>query len=296
MPPLTPEVRLAVTHNGKFHADEVAATAVLQYLYPDLTVIRSRDEDVINSADIVYDVGGIYDHSRRRYDHHQNGALKRNDGLTRSAFGLIWLHYGLQYCDDNERVADRIDAMLVRGIDARDNSELPMTSDFSMPDYGISQVIEQLNPILERGESYDEQFKKAVARMADLLDRIKQKIAVEVETEDEILALRAVAQDQRYVIMDRQVVPPESLAAVDGLEYLIFPEQTNHTWQVYAIPTPENQFVAKHPFPEAWAGLMNDDIARVSGVEDAIFCHRKRFLAVATSQDGARELLAKALE
>ena len=37
-----------VTHNGKFHADEVMATAILLALFPHATLIRTRDRKVID--------------------------------------------------------------------------------------------------------------------------------------------------------------------------------------------------------------------------------------------------------
>jgi len=289
---------VAVTHNGKFHADEVTATAVLQQVFgrENLEIVRSRDLTVIDSADVVYDVGGIYDPGRRRYDHHQNGALKRENGLTYSALGLVWLHYGEVYCDGDTRVAARIDQVLVRGIDARDNGELSVAHDGDTPDFGISQVIEQLNPILEHGEDYDEQFYKAVGRIAEILSRLKDKVLIELDTEDAVIAARAQSEDSRYAVMDHQITPPDSLADIEGLEYLVFPEHTNDTWQVYAIRTPEDPFTSKRPFPEAWAGLRDDELAQLTGVGDALFCHTKRFLAVAKSRDGALELLAQTLK
>ncbi|MEO5949272.1 MAG: MYG1 family protein [Candidatus Saccharimonas sp.] len=291
---------VALTHNGKFHVDEVTATAVLQKVYADqgknIEIVRSRDSAQIADADIVYDVGGIYDPTNRRYDHHQNGALKRESGLTYSALGLIWLHYGNAYCDGNERVANRIDRVLVRGIDARDNGELDALQDNETPDYGISQEVELYNPILEHGEDYDEQFYKAVGHTAAFLARLKEKILVELRTEDDVLAARAQSEDSRYAVMDHQITPPDSLAEIDGLEYVVFPEHTNNTWQVYALKTPENQFVVKRPFPENWKGLRGEALAEITGVEDAEFCHAKRFLSVAKSREGALKLLAQALK
>ena len=287
---------VAVTHNGKFHVDEVTATAALQYVYRDheFEVVRSRDQDVINRADFVYDVGGVYDHSKRRYDHHQNGALT-HEGLTYSAFGLIWLHYGEAYCDGNVRAAERIDQVLVKGIDARDNGEVTTPQDTVTPDYGISQIIELNNPILARGESYDMQFHKAVGQVAAILSRLKEKTFVELDTEDEILAARAESGDSRYAIMEHQITMPDTLK-IKGLDYIIFPEDTNNTWQIYGLRTPENQFVVKRPFPATWAGLRKEALAEVTGVEDAEFCHAKRFLAVARSKEGALELLSLALQ
>ena len=111
-----------VVHDGNFHTDDVFAVAFLMLLrgaeYFD--VIRSRDEALIAEADWVVDVGGTYDHKTRRYDHHQNGAPVRDTGVPYSAFGLLWKHYGVEWCG-SETVAKRIEEKLVVPIDANDN-------------------------------------------------------------------------------------------------------------------------------------------------------------------------------
>ena len=61
------------THDGKFHCDEVLACYMLRSLpeYRDAEIKRSRDPSVLEQCDIVVDVGGVYDPSIHRYDHHQ---------------------------------------------------------------------------------------------------------------------------------------------------------------------------------------------------------------------------------
>lgn len=39
--------------------------------YKDAEIIRSRDKEVLESCDIVVDVGAEFNHARKRYDHHQ---------------------------------------------------------------------------------------------------------------------------------------------------------------------------------------------------------------------------------
>ena len=60
-------------HDGSFHADEVTAIALLvQAGLIDLDkVVRTRDENRLAACDFVCDVGGVYDPSNRRFDHHQ---------------------------------------------------------------------------------------------------------------------------------------------------------------------------------------------------------------------------------
>ena len=113
--------KILVTHNGAFHADDLFATAILFILYNGKAkIIRSRDLEIIKSADIVYDVGGEYD-GHRLFDHHQKGgAGARPNGIPYSSFGLIWRAYGEKICGDKE-VAEFIDEKIVQPIDAVDN-------------------------------------------------------------------------------------------------------------------------------------------------------------------------------
>lgn len=64
---------IIATHNGKFHADEVFAVSLLKRLdrFADAEVVRTRDPEVLKTADVVVDVGGQYDPATHRYDHHQ---------------------------------------------------------------------------------------------------------------------------------------------------------------------------------------------------------------------------------
>ena len=62
-----------VTHSGKFHADDVLSWGLLQQFYPySMTITRTRKQIIIEKADIVFDVGGLYAPSLGRFDHHQN--------------------------------------------------------------------------------------------------------------------------------------------------------------------------------------------------------------------------------
>ena len=91
------------THNGKFHCDEVVACMMLTRFtkeFKDGVIRRTRDLEVLNEQDIVVDVGGVYDHSKKRYDHHQKEftipypTKNNNVPIRMSSAGLVYLHYG----------------------------------------------------------------------------------------------------------------------------------------------------------------------------------------------------------
>lgn len=39
--------------------------------YKDAEIIRTRDMSKLENCDIVVDVGAVFDHDKKRYDHHQ---------------------------------------------------------------------------------------------------------------------------------------------------------------------------------------------------------------------------------
>ena len=52
---------IIATHNGTFHADETTACAILTYLFENSSIIRSRDPEELEKADIIIDVSNQND-------------------------------------------------------------------------------------------------------------------------------------------------------------------------------------------------------------------------------------------
>ena len=101
------------THAGKFHADDVFATALLQILRPDIKITRGFV--VPDGFDgIVYDVGfGMF-------DHHQEPRECRPNGVPYAALGLLWRVLGPGLV--GERQARLIDENYIQPLDLNDNS------------------------------------------------------------------------------------------------------------------------------------------------------------------------------
>jgi len=135
------------TRGGKFDADNVGAVATLRlagYSEHNFRIRHTRNSQVIAESEFVIDfwigVGLVYDHSLRRYDHHQKGgAGTRENGVPYASFGLVWKHYGvkaivnvLEYYLPKQIISQvnfdvlvnkvflLVDANLVQGVDARD--------------------------------------------------------------------------------------------------------------------------------------------------------------------------------
>ena len=48
--------------------------------------------------------------------------------------------------------------------------------------------------------------------------------------------------------------------------------------------------------PKNWAGLLNDELMRISGIPGAIFCHKGRFISVWETREDAIKALEYTLD
>jgi uncharacterized UPF0160 family protein len=85
------------------------------------------------------------------------------------------------------------------------------------------------------------------------------------------------------------VLVPEAPEAV----FVIYPKRQG--FGLEAVPRELGSFENRRNLPAAWGGLEGPDLVAVTGVADAIFCHAKRFLAVARSRQGIERLAELAL-
>ena len=60
------------THSDTFHGDEVLACTMLLYTdnFSNSVIVRTRDQEVLNTLDILVDVGAEYIPEKLRFDHH----------------------------------------------------------------------------------------------------------------------------------------------------------------------------------------------------------------------------------
>ncbi len=283
-------MKTIVTHSGAFHADDVFAVATLQLVFgvDEVTVVRSRDEAVIAAADIVVDVGGVYDVALQRFDHHQNGAPVRENGIPYAAFGLVWQTYGEQVAG-SEVVAAKLEKKIVLAVDA-DDAGL-MLSDLrnsEIPTFELHQVIRSFVPVRGSDANTDEAFLQAVAFARVLLARLIEKSAAAVAMDAVVAATYDAATDKRCLVFTESV---SAGACIDypAVEVVVMPDnpELNSNWLASTIRVAHDTFHARAYFPEAWRGLRDAELAAASGIPDAVFCHKAGFLFVAGSKEGA---------
>jgi uncharacterized UPF0160 family protein len=285
------------THNGTFHADDVFGVALLRTLYPKAEFIRTRDEAVLDTADIVLDVGAVYDPATKRFDHHQAGAPQRENGITYSAFGLLWKEYGRRYCQENEPLWRRIDDELVQFIDAFDNgNNLYELNEKKVAPFDITDIIRIFNPLTHIStELSDAQFFNAVDLAMLILERLTAKIKDQLEGEHYFSATYEKTEDKRFVVLEKYIAIAGIAEQYPDLLFVVYPSETGEQWMVQTVRVSPDAFESRQMLPEAWASLRNAELAKITGIKDAVFCHTKRFIAGARSKEGALRLLDQAL-
>lgn len=85
----------AVTHDGNFHLDDVAAAAVL--MKAGWSVSRESRDTRARPGVLYFDTGGVYDPDRLMFDHHMDNPPTRKSGVLKSAMTLVWDRFGDAY-------------------------------------------------------------------------------------------------------------------------------------------------------------------------------------------------------
>jgi len=284
-----------VTHNGSFHADDVFACAtlclVLKKQRRKFKIIRTQDEEIIKNGDYVFDVGGIYDPEQNRFDHNQKGgAGKRDNGIEYSSFGLVWKKFGKEICK-SEEIMKMLDDKIVAPIDAFDNGFDLVENKHSISPYFIEHFFMAMHPTLrETKTNNDKMFLESVLIAEEILLREL------FHFEDSALFFQKInssyqgMKDKRILVLNENFHDESVLNKFKELLFVIYPRPSDDTWGVRAIRENPKTFKNRKDFPKNWGGLRGEELQGITGVKDAIFCHKGLFLAVAKTKEGALRL------
>ncbi|MFN3188445.1 MAG: MYG1 family protein [Candidatus Paceibacteria bacterium] len=280
-------MKTVVTHNGSFHADDVFSIAAFQLLFgKDINVVRTRDEEMIDQADYVVDVGGVYDPANNRYDHHQNNAPVRENGIPYSGFGLVWKHYGEQICG-SAAVALKIDEKLCQPIDLGDNGiSIWELGKYDLPALEWDGIVKAWQADSNHKEDMDTQFFQVVEFVRSYLQRLVQKTHTKIEQKQKAITLYETSEFKNILVSD-EYLSRSLFVEYPEVQVLLFPKTDTNQWVATAVEEDSVGFATKVSFPAHWAGLRDEELATVSGIPDAAFCHKNCHLFVAGSREGA---------
>lgn len=258
--------KIAFTHGGKFHADDVFSTALLRIVFPGIRLTRGYD--VPQGFDgIVYDIGG------GEFDHHGPEVKTRESGVPYAAFGLLWRRFGPELVGQQE--ADYFDEHFVAPLDLDDNTGCGSS---------LAAAIGSFNPGWDSTADENEGFEKAAAFAQQILENRIELIRGDARAKalvDEALA----EMKGRIAVLPRFAPWKRAAKQEPRVQFVVYPSQRGG-FAAQAVTDPESEDHAlKCPFPATWAGLRDETIAKVSGIATLRFCHNSRFMVTAGTQE-----------
>lgn len=287
-----------ITHDGKFHPDDVFSTVFLSKYIENPILYRIGVGKVEVPNAIVYDVG------YGKFDHHGPDAKMRPDtNLKYCSFGLLWTEFGKDFLEKNnyqyiDELYTSIEETLVKQIDGIDNGIFPeIKAEYKLLD--LDKIIDLFNPTWEEKDDTDSYFLKAYETASIIFDNI-------LRTEYSKIKATMKVQTQIDNVKDNILILDEYLP----YQHAIFNSQNPKAQEIKVIILPSNRggYCIKPRtitedskellvnFPDNYRGLHEEEISKVSGIKTAHFVHSSGFLASTKTLEDAILMAKKALE
>jgi len=287
------KIKTLGTHNGKFHADDVMATAILRLLLGDIKVTRTRDQNILEKLDFVYDI------SLGEFDHHQLNKEIRENNIPYAACGLVWREFGPRVIkkfnsqlseNDIISIFDYVDKNLVQGIDATDNG-IDIKSEIKV--MTISDIIQSFNPTWDSQDSKDVAFEEAAGYATEVIKRIINRQVSVIKAR--IIVNEAFQNRNINEIMVLKNGCPwlQQLLKIDinnEVLFVISPDDNNAEYKIQTVKKTADTFEARKDILESIRGKSSEEINSIMQIDDAIFCHKAGFIASARSIESALKI------
>lgn len=324
------------THNGKFHTDEAFACFLLKCLpeYKDAKIIRTRDQGLLDTCTIVVDVGGVFDHEKKRYDHHQKSFNETMASLNilpdfntkLSSAGLIYAFYGkraiasILSIDENHKhiplLYNKMYEHFVEAVDGVDNGISQCNCKKEDKNYckaeSLDGRVSSLMPYWnDPDQDTDPRFYKAIQLTGEsFTDKLNYyykawlpaREIVEKAVEDrcdfhesgKIIFLPNGGLPWKSHLME---IESEQELSEDEILFAIFEDSQGNGYRISTVPLHDDKgFEFRLGLHDDWRGVRDDELAKISGIPTAYFVHMSGFIGGARTLEDAKEMALKSME
>ncbi len=288
-----------ITHDGKFHPDDVFSTMFLSKIIENPIVYRASVKDVPKKYNgIMYDIGfGKFDH------HGPDARYRENSKIKYCSFGLLWEEYGHEYLKslnpaDENVLFDKIVEKLIKQIDGIDNGLFPqIEAEYKLLD--LDSIIDMFNRNWNDPLENDDNFLIAINVAELIFDRIIKK-------ENSNIIATQLAEEKIDDVRDNILILDRYIPYLDA----VFNSKKDNAKNIKIVIYPSNRggydikpmTISRESkellinFPKSYRGMHGEELAELSGIKTARFVHASGFLASADNIEDAILLAQKALE
>ncbi|KAK1382275.1 Metal-dependent protein hydrolase [Heracleum sosnowskyi] len=317
------------THNGSFHCDEALGCFMIRLTnrFFGAEIVRSRDPKVLEALDAVLDVGGVYDPSTDRYDHHQKGfgeVFGYGFNTKLSSAGLVYKHFGLEIIakevqldeshPDVMRLYLAIYKSFMEAIDAIDNGINQYDTD-QPPKYvnntHLSSRVGKFNLDWidpdQSSEKENEAFQRAMALAgSEFLDNVRFHAKSWLPARSivmECLAARHTVDPSGEIMVLDRFCPwklhlfelEQEMKIEPSIKYVLYQDERAKQWRVQAVSLAPDRFESRKALPAQWRGLRDDELSNEARIPGCVFIHMSGFIGGNHSFEGALAMARAAL-
>ncbi|ELP91577.1 hypothetical protein EIN_129170 [Entamoeba invadens IP1] len=310
-------------HTGTYHSDDVTGVVLLRYVlaFRDFELVRTFDLAVLSTCDLVFDIGCVYDHSRKRYDHHQRGfneTFSPAQTVKLCGCGLLFKHYGNEIVknvlstefmitatdSEIESIKNNVYDTFLKAIDANDNGVDVSNGELLYRDTTtLTARIKRYNTI---GKSFEDAVALAqpefLAAVYDSYQIVHNKLPIvrtafthrfEINPSGNVIYIT----DERDFTDAIQMLENEERNAGNHVSLLYVIQKDSkrgEQWRATALPK-QYSYIPQKCFPEAWRGLRDETLSSVSHIAGCVFCHASGFLACNKTFEGIIQMVQASL-
>ena len=286
-----------ITHDSKFHPDDVFSTVFLSKIIDNPCLYRTSIIPEKTNA-IIYDIGF------GRFDHHgPNAKMRPESNLKYCSFGLLWEEYGREFLKKNkydniEEIFTAVEEKLVKQIDGIDNGNFPeIKAEYKLMD--LDKIIDMYNPTWDEQPDFDNCFINATKVAEIIFDNV-------IRTENSKIKAKKIVLDKIETVTNNMLILDKYIPYNDA----VFESTNPKAKEIKIVILPSNRggycvkpiTITKESkellinFPKTYHGLHDEELQKISGIKTAKFVHSTGFLATAETIEDAILLAQKALE
>lgn len=287
-----------ITHNGKFHPDDVFSTMFLSKMIDNPILYRASVKDVPeNHNAIMYDIGfGKFDH------HGASARYRNNSNIKYCSFGLLWEEYGHKYlqsinAEDENKLFEVIEEKLIKQIDGIDNGLFPkIEAEYKLLD--LDQIIDLFNLSWEEKGDNSINFLAAVNMAETIFDNLIKREKANIKA-SKLVSEHINEVKDNILILPKYMPYQEAIFTSDNpkskeIKVVILPSNRGG-YDIKPITINKDSKELLVNFPVSYRGMHDKELINITGIPTARFVHASGFLASTENLNDAIELAKRAI-